>query len=102
MNQLELLLRQPWTVAVEATDGEIVLSIEEIPEFFAAGSTAEEAEANFWEALASHLHSYVEMDEDPPQPREMPGAVFVTIDHEPDQLPVGEGAPEVTYRSVAA
>jgi len=69
---LDSLLRMPWTIGVDQEDGEIVLTIEEIPEFFAAGHTPGEAEANFWEALASHLKSYIELGQEPPRPDTTP------------------------------
>jgi predicted RNase H-like HicB family nuclease len=66
VSNLGSLLRMPWTIGVEQGDGEFVLTVEEIPEFFAAGRTPEEAEANFWEALACHLTSYLELGQEPP------------------------------------
>jgi len=101
MNQLDKLLRRPWTVVAAFSDGEFTLTVAEIPEFFAAGSAAEEAEATFWEALESHLLSYVELGEDPPSPRP-PGAAFSGSGPEPDLLPVGEGPPPESFETVAA
>lgn len=102
MNQIERLLEQPWTVVADTSDGEVILTVEEIPEFFSAGCTADEAEANFWEALESHLQSYLELGEDPPVPRPVPGAVFGGGGPEPDHFPVGEGTPPESFEPVVA
>jgi predicted RNase H-like HicB family nuclease len=66
MDSLESLLRRPWTIGAAQGDGEFVLSVAEMPEFFVAGRTPAEAEAEFWEALESHLASYVVMGQEPP------------------------------------
>jgi predicted RNase H-like HicB family nuclease len=69
MKQLGQYLALPWTVETGYTDGALVISVVELPGFFAAGRTADEAEANFWEALSSHLASFIEVGEEPPQPQ---------------------------------
>jgi predicted RNase H-like HicB family nuclease len=48
--------------------GRDLLTVEEIPELFAAGRTPSEAEAHFWEAFASHVKSYIELGQEPPHP----------------------------------
>lgn len=64
-------LRLPWTIVrtEHDDDGEYAaLEVLELPGFVAAGRTDEELEAAFWDALRSHLSSYLDEGRTPPMP----------------------------------
>jgi predicted RNase H-like HicB family nuclease len=102
MGELATLLRQPWTVEVRREDAAIVLTVEELPGFFAAGLTPDEAETNFWEALSSHLSSFIDLDEEPPRPRFSSKSVVTEVGSEPGRQSVAESSPRPVFEHLAA
>jgi predicted RNase H-like HicB family nuclease len=59
LSRSEALAALPWTYDLSVDDGEWVVTIAELPDFFAAGSTPGEAAGNAHEALLSHLAGYL-------------------------------------------
>ena len=49
----------PWTYRMECEAGDWIITIVELPDFFAAGSTPGEAALNARDALISHLTGYL-------------------------------------------
>lgn len=67
--QIEHLLRLPWTIVVATTpEGDPLLRIAEIPSAVGTGSTAEEMEADLWDALREALSAYLHFGDPIPSP----------------------------------
>lgn len=59
LSRTEAMAALPWTYDLSLCDGEWVVTITELPDFFAAGATPGEAVGNAHEALLSHLAGYL-------------------------------------------
>jgi predicted RNase H-like HicB family nuclease len=59
MPLVERLMALPWSYSLQVEDGDWVVTIAELPDFFAAGTTPGEAASNAREALRSHLAGYL-------------------------------------------
>lgn len=70
----ERLLRLPWTVTSEPADdpGEFIVRVAELPGMIVVGS-AEEIDAEFWDALRTTILCYLEAGEDVPLPAKANG-----------------------------
>ncbi len=67
--QLQQLLRLPWTVVREITpEGELLLRIAEIPAAMGSGATPDEAEADLWASLEAALRAYLHFGDPVPVP----------------------------------
>ena len=63
------LLRLPWTIVQERLPGgEILFRVVEIPAAVGEGATAQEAEADLWEALAEALAALIHFGDPVPMP----------------------------------
>ena len=67
--QLDYLLRLPWTVVPETTpEGDRVLRIAEIPSATGSGKTPSEIEADLWVSLRESLRAYLHFGDPVPLP----------------------------------
>lgn len=68
--QLEYLLRLPWTIVPEATpEGDRLLRVAEIPSAVGTGTTPEEIVADLWESLRESLRAYLHFGDPIPLPK---------------------------------
>src|SRR5262245_25595879 len=84
MMTLEQLLKQPWTWegprrGTESGETFFEYRIRELPDFFVAGETPEEADRERIPALRAFLESYVDNGEMPPLPAVVAAAGFFLI-----------------------
>lgn len=59
LTQVAALVALPWSYHLAQEDGEWIVTITELPDFFAAGATPGEAAGNAQEAIRSHLAGYL-------------------------------------------
>lgn len=74
MKSLEQYIRLPWTVQIEEhhDDGHYyAATIAELPGFVVAADTPDELDEQFVDALASHIESFLDNDEEPPVPQQI-------------------------------
>lgn len=71
LSPVDGLIALPWTYALgrDEESGDWVVTIDELPDFFAAGRSPGEAAGNAQEALRSHLAGYLATGLIPPPPR---------------------------------
>lgn len=72
MKTLDGLMRLPWTLLgperIDEDGGYFAIRIAELPDFFVAGESEEEVNAEFTDALRAFLESYTARGELPPLP----------------------------------
>ncbi len=68
MTTVDGLASLAWTYEMCLEDGDWVVTIAELPDFFAAGATPGEAAGNAQEALRSHLAGYLAIGKHIPAP----------------------------------
>lgn len=68
MTTVDGLASLAWTYEMCLDDGDWVITIAELPDFFAAGATPGEAAGNAQEALRSHLAGYLATGKHIPAP----------------------------------
>lgn len=68
LSSIEAMAALPWTYDLSLDDGDWVVTIAELPDFFAAGATPGEAVGNAQEALLSHLGGYIACGREIPTP----------------------------------
>ena len=89
-----------WEGPIEAQepgeDPHFEIRVKELPDFFVAGKTREEALANCLPALRAFLQSYIDAGEEPPLPakREVSWIVRLQAIHSPKGLPRVRGPNE--------
>lgn len=67
--QLEYLLKLPWTVVAETTsEGDRVLRIAEIPSATGSGDSPSQMERDLWESLRESLRAYLHYGDPIPVP----------------------------------
>ena len=69
LQQLELLMRLPWTVNTEReADGTLVSRVAELPSVIATGANERELGRDLWESLETTLEAYLEHGDPVPVP----------------------------------
>lgn len=71
MRELRWYMSLPWTIHSEIRKDKgtyYVIRVDELPGLLVTGRNDREVEQNFWEALESHLLSYLKQNEEPPIP----------------------------------
>lgn len=72
MRNLHWYVGLPWTIRAEIRKDKgtyYVVRVHELPGLLVTGKNAAEVDKNFWEALESHLLSYLKENEEPPIPQ---------------------------------
>lgn len=68
--QVQHLLRLPWTIVAETTpEGDRLLRVAEIPSAVGTGSTPQELEADLRESLRASLSAYLHFEDPVPLPK---------------------------------
>jgi len=71
VRSLSWYMSLPWTIRTEIRKDKgtyYVIRVNELPGLLVTGRSDQEVEKNFWEALESHLLSYLNENEEPPVP----------------------------------
>jgi hypothetical protein len=67
--QLEALLRLPWSIDRETTmEGDVVLRVREVPSAIGTGESDPAREEDLWESLRESLRAYLHFGDTPPLP----------------------------------
>ena|SRR2546425_296821 len=86
--QLEYLLRLPWTVVAETTpEGDRILRIAEIPSATGSGHTTNDMERDLWDSLRESLRAYLNFGDPIPLPDGAKSPWVEAADNPPPPIP---------------